>query len=49
MIADPEGPSFIVVQLSTAYSDGAFVTNDPEQTYYVHVSSRFAASVQSRC
>jgi hypothetical protein len=33
MIADPEGPSFIARTVGhRQYSDGAFVTHDPEQT-----------------
>ena len=32
MIADPEGPSFIIRTVGhRRYSDGAFVTHDPEQ------------------
>jgi hypothetical protein len=33
MIADPEGPSFIVRTVEhRQYSDGAFVTHDPNQS-----------------
>jgi hypothetical protein len=33
MIADPEGPSFIVRTVGRRqYSDGAFVTHDPRRT-----------------
>jgi len=34
MIADPEGPSFIVRTVGRRqYSDGAFVTHDPQQKF----------------
>jgi len=34
MIADPEGPSFIVRTVEHRwYSDGAFVTHDPNRTW----------------
>jgi hypothetical protein len=34
MIADPEGPSFIVRTVEhRQYSDGAFVTHDPQPTF----------------
>src|SRR5262244_3505906 len=47
MIADPEGPSFIVRTVGhRRYSDGAFVTHDPTETW---AAQDFTFATQKHC
>ena len=50
MIADPEGPSFIIRTVGhRRYSDGAFVTHDPQRTFYVGHSAMPAPMAPLQC